>query len=52
VKATEPIVKYLENEGVNYIFGVPGEENMELLDALIESALCNNEDDHSGVVEN
>jgi acetolactate synthase-1/2/3 large subunit len=39
VKATELIVKCLENEGVNYIFGVPGEENMDLLDALLDSSI-------------
>ena len=39
MKATELIVKCLENEGVNYIFGVPGEENMDLLDALLDSSI-------------
>jgi acetolactate synthase-1/2/3 large subunit len=39
VKATELIVKCLENEGVEYIFGVPGEENMDLLDALLDSSI-------------
>ncbi len=39
VKATELIVKCLENEGVEYIFGVPGEENMALLDALLGSSI-------------
>jgi acetolactate synthase-1/2/3 large subunit len=39
VKATELIVKCLENEGVEYIFGVPGEENMDLLDALLGSPI-------------
>jgi acetolactate synthase-1/2/3 large subunit len=39
VKATELIVKCLENEGVGYIFGVPGEENMDLLDALLGSSI-------------
>lgn len=34
MKASELIVKCLENEGVEYIFGVPGEENMDLLNAL------------------
>ena len=33
------IVKCLENEGVDYIFGVPGEENMDLLDALLGSSI-------------
>ena len=39
MKATELIVKCLENEGVQYIFGVPGEENMDLLDALLDSSI-------------
>ena len=39
MKASELIVKCLENEGVGYIFGVPGEENMELLDALLGSSI-------------
>lgn len=39
MKATELIVKCLENEGVDYIFGVPGEENMALLDALLGSSI-------------
>lgn len=39
MKATELIVKCLENEGVEYIFGVPGEENMDLLDALLTSSI-------------
>ncbi|MCK7545941.1 acetolactate synthase large subunit [Marinobacter bryozoorum] len=32
-------VKALENEGVRYIFGVPGEENLDLLEALRESSI-------------
>src|ERR1035437_4994331 len=39
MKASELIVKCLENEGVDYIFGVPGEENMDLLDALLGSSI-------------
>lgn len=39
MKASELIVKCLENEGVEYIFGLPGEENMELLDALLDSPI-------------
>ncbi len=37
--AAELIVTCLENEGVEYIFGVPGEENMDLLDALLGSSI-------------
>ena len=32
-------VRCLENEGVEYIFGVPGEENIDVLDALIGSSI-------------
>lgn len=39
MKATELIVKCLENEGVTTLFGVPGEENMDLLDALLDSSI-------------
>jgi acetolactate synthase-1/2/3 large subunit len=39
MKAAELIVKCLENEKVKYIFGVPGEENMDLLDALHGSSI-------------
>lgn len=34
MKAAELFVKALENEGVEFIFGVPGEENLDLLEAL------------------
>jgi len=36
-KASELFVEALENEGVEYIFGVPGEENLDLLDSLSRS---------------
>jgi len=39
VKAAELFVKCLENEGVEYIFGVPGEENVDIMDALLESPI-------------
>src|ERR1019366_8214006 len=39
MKAAQLIVKCLENEDVDYIFGVPGEENMDLLDALLGSSI-------------
>lgn len=35
----ELFVRCLENEGVEYIFGVPGEENIDVLDALIGSPI-------------
>jgi acetolactate synthase-1/2/3 large subunit len=34
VKAAELFVRCLENEGVEVIFGIPGEENVDILDAL------------------
>jgi acetolactate synthase-1/2/3 large subunit len=33
------IVKCLENEGVEYIFGIPGEENIHLIDAINGSSI-------------
>jgi acetolactate synthase-1/2/3 large subunit len=39
MKAAELFVKCLENEGVELIFGLPGEENMDLLDALVDSPI-------------
>lgn len=37
MKASQLFVKCLENEGVEYIFGIPGEENLDLMDALLDS---------------
>lgn len=37
MKAAELFVICLENEDVKYIFGVPGEENIDVMDALLES---------------
>jgi acetolactate synthase-1/2/3 large subunit len=39
MKAAELFVKCLENEGVEYIFGIPGEENIDIMDALLESRI-------------
>jgi len=39
MKAAELFVKCLENEGVEYIFGVPGEENLDVMDALLNSPI-------------
>ncbi|MBI3246418.1 MAG: acetolactate synthase large subunit [Deltaproteobacteria bacterium] len=39
MKAAELLVRCLKNEGVQYIFGVPGEEIMDLLDAFRDSSL-------------
>jgi acetolactate synthase-1/2/3 large subunit len=33
------VVRCLENEGVEYIFGLPGEENIHLMDALNNSSM-------------
>src|ERR1700716_3136997 len=35
----ELIVRCLENEGVTHVFGIPGEENIHLIDALSESSI-------------
>jgi acetolactate synthase I/II/III large subunit len=37
VKSSDLFVHALENEGVEYIFGIPGEENLDLLDSLSRS---------------
>jgi acetolactate synthase I/II/III large subunit len=37
MKASDLFIKTLENEGVEYIFGVPGEENLDFLDSLKDS---------------
>ena len=34
VKASDLMVQALENEGVEFIFGIPGEENLDLLESL------------------
>ncbi|HEC28419.1 MAG TPA: acetolactate synthase large subunit [Gammaproteobacteria bacterium] len=39
MKAAEVFVKCLENEGVEYIFGIPGEENLDVMDALLDSSI-------------
>ncbi|WP_422359441.1 acetolactate synthase large subunit [Reichenbachiella sp.] len=36
-KASDLFVQALENEGVEYIFGIPGEENLDLLNSLKDS---------------
>lgn len=37
MKASDLFVKALENEGVEYIFGVPGEENLDFLNSIKDS---------------
>lgn len=39
MKASQVLVKCLENEGVQRIFGIPGEENMDTMDALADSSI-------------
>ena len=39
MKASDLFVKCLEEEGVEYIFGIPGEENLDLLDSLRNSSI-------------
>ncbi len=39
MNTAELLIKCLENEGVEYIFGLPGEENMEILEALKHSSI-------------
>lgn len=39
MKASELAIKCLENENVAYMFGIPGEENLDLMDALLESKI-------------
>lgn len=38
-KASDLFVEALENEGVEYIFGIPGEENLDLLNSLKDSKI-------------
>ena len=35
----ELIVECLENEGVTHVFGIPGEENIRLMEALSKSSI-------------
>ncbi len=39
MKASDLFVKALESEGVEYIFGVPGEENLDLMESLRQSSI-------------
>ncbi|MDV5139296.1 MULTISPECIES: acetolactate synthase large subunit [Yersiniaceae] len=38
-KAADLVVQCLENEGVKYVFGIPGEENLDLLESLRHSGI-------------
>ena len=39
MNAAQLFVRCLENEGVEYIFGIPGEENLAMMDALLDSSI-------------
>tara|TARA_R110002073_G_scaffold23229_10_gene79403 strand:- start:1728 stop:3368 length:1641 start_codon:yes stop_codon:yes gene_type:complete len=39
MKASDLFIKALENEGVDYIFGIPGEENLDFLDSIKDSKI-------------
>ena len=39
MKASELFVRALENEGVEFIFGIPGEENIHIMDALLDCGI-------------
>ena len=39
MKAAELFIRSLENEGVETIFGIPGEENIDVMDVLLDSKI-------------
>lgn len=39
IKASDLFVRCLENEGVTHIFGLPGEENLDVMDSLLGSSI-------------
>ncbi len=39
MKAAELFVRCLENEKTKYVFGIPGEENLDVMDALLDSSI-------------
>lgn len=39
MKASELFIRCLENEAVEYIFGIPGEENLDVMDSMIGSKI-------------
>src|SRR5437667_8292221 len=39
MKASDLIVQCLENEGVRYVFGLPGEEILDILDSFLGSSI-------------
>ena len=38
MKTAQALIKSLEANGVKYVFGVPGEENLDVLDARKDSS--------------
>ena len=39
MNAAQVLVRCLENEGVEYVFGIPGEENLEVMRELKDSKI-------------
>lgn len=39
MKAAELFIRCLEREGVRFIYGIPGEENLDIMDALLSSSI-------------
>ncbi|MEM9513075.1 MAG: thiamine pyrophosphate-binding protein, partial [Cyanobacteria bacterium P01_E01_bin.48] len=39
MRVADLLIRCLENEGVRYIFGVPGEETLDINDALRDSSI-------------
>ena len=39
MKASDLFVQCLENENVEYIFGIPGEENLDVMDSMLSSQI-------------
>ena len=38
-KGSDLFVRALENEGVEYVFGIPGEENLDVVESLRKSSI-------------
>lgn len=39
MRAADLLIRCLENEGCRFIFGLPGEENLDVMDALLDSEI-------------
>jgi acetolactate synthase-1/2/3 large subunit len=39
MRASDLLIRCLENEGVEFVFGVPGEENLDVMDSLLGSSI-------------